>query len=209
MGVDPQKIVVIPNGVNTGYFVPPEEKKENILLFVGSLTDTKGCDVLIDAMHKVFEQEKKFRLIIIGEGPKKSDLERQAEILNIDHQITFLGAQSPSIVKKWMQKAKLFILPSRSEGFGVVLLEALACGTPCVGSNVGGITDILNEDVGKLVTVGNSMELSSAILYLLSDPIKLTAMSLEARRLVEEKFGWDTIIKKVIDIYRDVEKDYR
>jgi glycosyltransferase involved in cell wall biosynthesis len=116
--------------------------------------------------------------------------------------IWFLGWQTQEEVSKWMRQAKVFVLPSLEEGLGVVLLEALASGTPCVGSDVGGIPEVITPDVGIVVPPSNIQALQSAIETILSNESEWHRYSLNARQRAELEYSWDEIAYKLISFYR-------
>ncbi|MDO8969144.1 MAG: glycosyltransferase, partial [Saprospiraceae bacterium] len=155
MGIPGSKVCVIPNGVDLTKFKPsPLITRENIILFVGSLIKRKGVDILLKAFAIMANDLTDYRLVLIGEGDLRESLELAVHHQKLENQVIFVGPQSQTEVKKWMQHAKVFVLPSIEEGQGVVLLEALACGTPCVGSNIGGIPDVIVPEVGRIVNPG-------------------------------------------------------
>ncbi len=155
-------------------------------------------------MPAVIDSYPNIQLIIIGEGNEKKKLNNLVQSLNLKDNIIFLGQISQDSVKEWLQKSKLFILPSIEEGQGVVLVEALACGTPCIGSNVGGIPDVINDDVGTLVPPKNPKALSEAILfYLLNEEVWLIK-SRNSRLRAIQYFDWDVIGKEIVHLYKSV-----
>jgi glycosyltransferase involved in cell wall biosynthesis len=204
LGVPKDKVCVISNGVNLGKFThDPSLKREQIILFVGSLIERKGIDILLTAFSLIKDNLPNYHLIIIGEGRLRTDLENLTQKLGIYFDVSFLGFQSQATVHQWMQKAKVFVLPSNEEGQGVVLLEALACGTPCVGANVGGITDVVSKEVGELFSPGDSEGLSKAILKILNSD-DWEKMSISARERAENDYDWEIIAKKIVAIYQKV-----
>ncbi|MEM2446442.1 MAG: glycosyltransferase [Candidatus Bathyarchaeia archaeon] len=205
LGVNPQKVVVLSNGVDVERFKPiPPQCRQNIILYVGSLIERKGINFLLSAMPSVFAVLPNYRLLIVGEGPQYPFLKRMASSLNINDKVEFLGSQSHDQVRSLIQQAKLLVLPSIEEAQGVVLLEALACGTPVVASKVGGIPEVITPEVGLLVPCANAAALSEAILDVLLDNERWLNMSYQARLRAENVYDWREITKKMISIYKEV-----
>jgi glycosyltransferase involved in cell wall biosynthesis len=202
LGVKPGKISIISNAVNLSSFHPSDEKKLNIILFVGNLTESKGIEYLIEAMPTVLQRIKNYRLTIIGDGPQRRKLEKLAQTLGIQEYIDFIGSQPQTVVSEWMQKSKIFVLPSIYEGFGIVLLEALASGLPVVGTQVGGIKDIITPEVGALVPPASPESLANAILDILTNEDRYSQIREQAVPYVRNRFTWKTKVQEIIEIYR-------
>lgn len=203
-GISSQAIRVIPDGIDLKKFYPAPEKRAPLILYVGSLIKIKGVNYLIESMSQVARRFPEYRLVIIGEGPELQSLKSLGQKLEIANAIAFVGTQTPIQVRDWMQQASLLVLPSLEEGLGVVLLEALACGTPCVGTSVGGIPDVITPEVGVLVPPADPSALAEAMLGVLAEPERWALLSRNARRWVEQQFDWDIIAKKIIQVYEQV-----
>ncbi len=209
LGVPGEKIRVMPNGVNIDTFKLAGTKKEPVILFVGSIIRRKGVHHLIEAAPRILQSLPEYELVIIGDGPLDKELQVRVDALGLNDRIRFLGVRSPTDVLLWMQKAKLFVMPSLEEGLGVVLLEALACGTPCVGSQVGGIPDVIHPEVGQLTPPGDPDQLADAIIGLLKDEARWEDMHQRARDYIASKFSWQKITSDLLVLYSDLmqEKD--
>jgi glycosyltransferase involved in cell wall biosynthesis len=206
IGVTSTKIETIPNGVNTALFKPGNSaSREPIILYVGSLIQRKGVKYLIDSMKMVINDFPEARLLIAGEGPQRANYEDQTRELHLQDHVQFLGAISQDDVRQLMKRASVFSLPSLEEGLGVVLLEALASGTPCIASNIGGIPDIVSPDVGILVPPRNSLDLANSIKILLSDPIAWNEYSKSARNRAVIHFDWNIIASRIVEIYQKIQ----
>ncbi len=203
IGVPFSNIKIIPNGVDTNRFTPlPYEKRENIILFVGSLIERKGIKYLIKAFTTVTHLFPEMKLIIIGEGVLRIECEGLVQSLGIIENVKFVGAQSQEQVAESMRKAKIFVLPSIEEGLGVVLLEALSSGTPIVASDVGGISDVVTDRVGILVPPGDIGQLEEAILSMLNlEPNKWYEFHNNARIMATEIYDWGQIAQKIVELY--------
>lgn len=202
----PQNIVrVIPNGVDIQKFSPlSPDQRENMILYVGSLIERKGVYFLINALPKVFISLPEYKLVIIGDGPQRNLLKNEIKRLGIESNVIFLGFQSHETVKNMMKKSKLLVLPSLEEAQGVVLLEAMACGTPVVATRVGGIPEIVTPDVGILVPPADSYALSDAILSALLNYKKWQNMSRNARIRIENSYNWNIISEDILSIYGEL-----
>jgi len=206
IGIQPDKIQIIPNGVDTARFTPPpvNEDREDLILYVGSFIERKGVKYLLLAMPEVFRSLPQYRLVLAGEGPQYLPLRQLAKDLGIVERVTFLGFQPQNQIRTWMQRAKLLVLPSLEEALGVVLLEALACGTPIVASRVDGIKEVVTSDVGMLVPPADPVALSGAIQSILENPQQWADMSHHARGRAVMYYDWDRIASQYIALYQSM-----
>ena len=203
-GVSKDKIRVISNSVDTDLFQPPGSEREPFLLFVGSLIRRKGLTYLLDALPTILRAHPEYRLVIVGDGPELPSLRSQVVHRGIANSVIFVGRGAAETVREWMQRARLFILPSLEEGQGVVLLEALASGLPVVATNVGGIPDVVDSQVGRLVTAGDSQALATAVEELLSNLGKWQELAFAARRRAETRFSEARIVRQLLQVYQEV-----
>ena len=146
-----------------------------IVLFVGNLIKRKNVGSLIEA-KKIANSD--YYLVIVGDGPLSKKLKKKVEDENI-HDVIFTGSRDD--VEKIIPSCDLLVLSSFSESFGLVLIEALSCGKPVIGSNVGGITEIITEDVGLLVKPDKVSSIARAIDKLVNDDDLRHVLSLNAR----------------------------
>jgi glycosyltransferase involved in cell wall biosynthesis len=203
-GVDPKKITVIPNGVDVKLFAPNGVPRESVVLFAGSLIQRKGIRTLIEAMALVRRRYPAYKLVLIGEGPQREELESLAGSTGQSASIRFAGNLAPAEVARWMRRSDLFVLPSLEEGQGVAMLEALASGTPCVASNIGGIPDVLSSEWGALVPPGDPQALAAAILELLGHADRRREMGKEAAAGVRAQYDWPVIARRILEVYAEV-----
>lgn len=202
IGVSPERIEIVPNGVDLTRFPAGGPNREPIILYVASLIERKGPEFLLQAFRGVKQRFPEARLIMIGDGPQRQELEKMATALEISDRVEFLGWQTQLKVSEWMRRAKIFTLPSVEEGLGVVLLEALASGTVCVGSNVGGIPDVITPEVGMLVPPKDPESLQIALERILESDGMWQELSTHARRRAEEVYDWDRIASRIRSIYQ-------
>jgi teichuronic acid biosynthesis glycosyltransferase TuaC len=172
LGVAPEKIKVVPRGVDRDRFSPGSSAEARrrlgigpggpVVLWVGRMHPVKGLDVLVDACARLRSQGVSFRLYLVGDGPERDRLQRQAETLGVSELISFPGSVAHVDLPDWYRAADVMVLPSRSEGVPNVLRESLACGTPFVASRVGGIPEI-TPDPGWLVPPEDPAALAEGI----------------------------------------------
>lgn len=204
LGVDPEMVEVVPNGVNTQRFLPAlSADRADQVLFVGSLIERKGVRYLLEAFASLHQCRLSTRLVLVGEGSQRDEYEEKARVLGIASNVLFTGSQTQEQVSAWMQSSRLFVLPSIEEGLGVVLLEALACGTPIVATRVGGIPDVVVADVGRLVPPADPEQLKAAMLSILDLPEQdWSVLSQNARARAVNVFDWDRIAGRIENLYK-------
>lgn len=200
-------VQVIPNGVDLERFRPaatgaPPTVQMRTVLFVGRLSYQKGVDVLLHAWRTVREQlpePEKARLTIVGAGPRRGQLEQLGLALGIADSVEFAGLQCD--VAPWLAHSDLLVLPSRWEGMPNAVLEAMACGLPCVATRVSGSEDVIEHGVnGMLVEPGDPQALARAVLALLVDSTLRRKYGRAARATIEQRYALD----HVMDVYSDL-----
>ena len=127
------KMTVVPPGAKNRSFFDVK-REAGAILFVGRIVDYKGIDHVIDAMKVLKDRGLECRLRVIGEGPKKTELSSKADLLGISDRVTWLGAVDEETLNKEYSRASLLVLLSDKEAYGLVVAEALNCGTPCLVS---------------------------------------------------------------------------
>ncbi len=163
---DQKHIQIIPNMVNTDCFTcltEPRPYAPFLFLSVARLAKIKRLDLLIKAFHLAFADEPHVRLRIVGEGNEYPLLVRTVRELSLQQQVDFCGALPHRQVKEEMQHAHCLVLCSDVETFGLVLIEAIACGLPVIATKCGGPEDIVTEEVGELVPCDNPHVLANAM----------------------------------------------
>ena len=208
---------VIPMGVLPSQQVSQKKiiSDEITILFVGRLIPWKGVDTLIKAMVHVLEKYPLAIISIVGDGPERVRLKSLAQDLGISGRVQFLGRVDEFRLSELYSNASVFILPSRSyqgmvmEGLGVVLLEAMSHGVPVIGSNVGGIPDIITDgENGFIFPCEDDRLLAEKIMVLLEDSFLKEQFRIAGYRTVRIKFSWEIISRKFSDIYRELLKQY-
>ena len=206
----PDKFKEIPFGVDSKCFYPGLDKREKSknILFVGGLDRAhyfKGLNVLIKAFGQLLISD--IKLIIVGDGDLRPTYERQAKILGIASKVNFVGGVNGTQLVKYYQDASVLVLPSinKNEAFGLVLLEAMACGIPVIASNLPGVRSVFQDKIhGLLVEPGNVDDLKDKLGIILDDNNKRNRMGIAGRKLVEEKFTWLDVKKKLEKIYENL-----
>nr|WP_259121797.1 glycosyltransferase family 4 protein [Salinibacter ruber] len=168
------RATTIPNGVDIEFWSAEEKSKGKetnpTIINVGALRGVKGQDILLRAFPKILSAHPSTQLWFAGDGETRQDLEALASRLGVSDHVTFHGWCSTEKVRDLLQAATLFVMPSRSEGFGIALVEAMAAGLPVVASNVGGVPDIVESGTsGILVPPDNAETLAEGILKILQD----------------------------------------
>lgn len=210
--INDKRIFTIPNGIDADKFrilnVNGEYKKklkipdEPFVLFVGRLDYGKGLVYLFKAFKMVLDKIPRLKLLIVGDGVLRETLVNLGKELAIDEDVIFLGKVPEDDLIAIYNCSEVLVLPSLLEGFGIVLLEAMAAAKPCVATRVGGIPEVIaDKETGILVSPGDPSALCDAIIKLLSDNNQRVKLGQNARKRVENTFTWDTIIKQVIDVY--------
>lgn len=175
---------------------------DTVITFVGKLTDFKGVDVLLDAAAIYEKDLSRVLTLIIGDGELREVLEAQTKKLGLKG-VYFLGHQPQTEVAKLLNIADVSIVPSRVEPFGLVAVEAMACGTPVVTTNEGGLPDFVNDHVGVLVDVDNTQTLAAAII----SEVRLEAKKFKGPYAAEyalENFSWGEQVNQMIEVYNEI-----
>lgn len=198
-------VQLIPNGVDITRFTPTcadplSDERAQVVICVSSLRYIKGIDVLLQAWHLVCEQVPQARLILVGTGPLQAQLAYMAKALDITESIEFAGLQSN--IPAQLQRGSIAVLPSRAEGMPVALLEAMACGLPCVATRVSGSEDIIQHGVnGLLVEPLDYQGMAQALLALLGDPMLVQSHGHAARATIEQRYSLEHIADMYIELY--------
>ncbi len=190
------RIRVVPNGINPEYFKPGEKEKK--ILIVTRLFERKGVQYVIDAMNDI----KEYELVICGEGPYKQNLMKQIKGLNAGN-IHLMGYVSPERLKFEYETSSIFILPSSSENFPVVLLEAMSAGCAIITSNTTGCPEVTGN-TALLVNPGESAGIKEALNRYINDDALRKSAGIKARERVLENFTWEKITEQYISIYNSV-----
>jgi len=213
-------IRIIPMGVDIDFFAKSigrgsnrnhKGRKDKIILYAGRLIDVKGIEYLVKAFPAVLEKQANAKLLVVGSGPCKGDLVSLSERLHLHDKVVFQDAVSQEELVRHYSVADVFVLPSvttdegETEGLGVVLLEAMACGVPVIGSAVGGITDIIkDQETGLLVRQKDPGDLAEKINRVLADEELSLRLGKRGYDFARERFSWSFIAGECLQIFRSV-----
>lgn len=205
-----REITVINVGVDTQLFRPVQSevkylnKGEFKILTVARLHSYKGLNYLIEAMKTIREEIPEVHLYIMGKGQEERNLKRLTDKLEMNRAITFLTKPIPNYeMPELYSECDIYVQPSIIEPYGIAVVEAMACGKPVVGTNVGGMRDTINEETGFLVEPGNSEEIAKYI-KILYDENKRKRMGISARKRAVEEFDWSHITAKYMEVFERI-----
>jgi len=224
-----RKIEIVPPGVNPERFHPlprqiireqmrlPLDKR--LLLFVGRIEPLKGVDTILHALAILRDQQpqalEKLCFLVIGgdlkdtHDPEMIKLRQLTSDLRLDEQVCFLGAKEQALLPSYYASADAVLVPSDYESFGMVALEAMACGTPVIASEVGGLAYLVKDgETGYLVPVRDAGVLASRIGFLINDPQRSEQMG---RRAAEhaKTYAWSSIAERLLTLFADVLNERR
>lgn len=204
-GADPNKITVIPEGVDLDLFKPKIDKseQEKVILFVGRIAQEKGLMYLIKAIPRVTKVFPSISVLMVGEDQGiQENLIKAAENLGVEKIVHFLGPKFGYELARTYRKARVFVLPSLYETFGLAILEAMASGLPIVTTRTGGIPELVEDGSnGMLVGPRNHEALAEAIIKLLSDPDLSLGMS-KRNPVKAKRYSWESVAESIEGIYK-------
>jgi glycosyltransferase involved in cell wall biosynthesis len=213
--VPPDRIRVVYNGIDTGIYSRSKEagNKRNGLIMVGNTDDRKkGILYLLQALQLLKDDGIKLTIVDDAErhssytddvGPLPSYGLKLVERLNLNGMVQFSGRLTREELARRYSTARIAVVPSLYEGFGLPAAEAMACGTPVIATTGGALPEVVG-DAGILVPPGSADALATAIRQLLDDKLAQQRMSEAGRKRVEEKFSWEQAARKTLDVYQEV-----
>jgi len=205
-GFAASKIVEIPNGIEVDAFKSKTDYgagSGGTLTFAGRLHPQKGVDVLLKALHKarLVRPDIDWRLQVLGDGKLRNQLEALARRLEVAEITEFCGQVDN--VRAYLACTDIFILPSRAEGISNALLEAMACGLPCIATHIDGNRHVLTDGYnGLLVTPEDVDDLTQALIRLGQDETLRRQLGQRARETVETRYALDMVATKYLELYR-------
>jgi L-malate glycosyltransferase len=205
-GVHPAKVVTISNGLDVERFAARKHRASprgpRVVTTVANLRPGKGHDVLLRAAARLVRRVPGIRFRIIGDGPRRRDLQRQAVALRISSHVDFLGYRSD--VPELLRSSDVFALPSLMEASPNALLEAMAAGVPIVATHVGGIPEAIeHERSGILVPPGDDRALAAGIARLMKRPQTAARLADAARQSAASRFSFDRMVREFQQLYFD------
>ena len=224
---DASKMVVIPPGVNVSRFypIPSDEAKmyiglqpeDRMILFVGRIEPLKGVDTLLEAMSCLqMKESRPVHLAIIGGDPSASPekmnaemarLKNLCEVLGLDQSVVFLGVRDQDKLSYYYSAAEVVVMPSHYESFGMVALEAMACGTPVIASEVGGLAYLVRDgETGFTIPAEEPEMLCEKLSWLLNDRELHDSMSARAVEYAQD-YAWEKIARQIVEVYEGLRKN--
>ncbi len=211
-----EKLVYVPNIVDRSLFFPIEKEeacrlldmdsKKKYILYVGFLREAKGIHDLVNIMPELRRNQSNIELVVVGNGEYEENLRNLVKRMGIEDKVYFVGPVPNNRLCPYYNVADVHVLPSYTEGLPSVVLEALACNVPSVGTIVGGIPDILSDGVGLLVRPGRENELHVAIRKVLDGDFKINQ---EKRATKLQEYSYETAGKILFDTYQEILKQKR
>jgi len=209
--IDESKLMFLPNGYSQDLFLPMDSNNARIklklpldrmiLVNIASLEAHKGQKYIIEAMKKILNTRQDIMLYIIGQGSLRNSLQSLINKYGLQDNVILAGGNKPrEEIPLWMNACDVFVLPSLSESFGIVQIEAMACGKPVVATKNGGSEEIVIEDkLGILVESKDPEGLLQAILVALE-----VEWDAEYIREYSKQFAWERIAEKIVKVYEEV-----
>ncbi len=212
-GIPESKIHTVYNGVDIVRFNPAIDSEiikskyegKDILLYVGPISERKGLTYLIDAMPSIIKERKDAILILVGSGDN-TDLIKKCVEYKIDKNVIFTGFIDEKMLPYYFSACDIFVLPSLQEGFGMVLLEAMACGKVVIASKTSAIPEVVG-DAGILVEPKCPEAISAAVIDLLNDQTKRRDLEHKAIERARSVFTWDSVADRLIEVYKKISDD--
>jgi glycosyltransferase involved in cell wall biosynthesis len=213
-GLDSKKITLIRNGINLDFFQPGDsiearkriglKNDQLILLSIGSLNKNKNHALLINALAEMVTSRNSLHLYIIGEGEEQEVLKKQIKELKLEKKITLLGLVDHKSISEWMKATDIFILPSRNEGTPNSLLEAMASGLPVIASKIGGIPELIQENIeGLLFESDSKKDLKEKLNKLIKDNQLQDFLGKNAQKKIAKDYGnWKNQAEKLSALYK-------
>lgn len=201
-----KNVYVVPHGVNTTLFTPSDAKgsgNRNVVLFVGRLVALKGILYMVRAIPLILKEHPNTLFVFIGPGDKNPYVEELSKWRVKNENFLFLGQIDHVSLAKWFSLSDIYVLPSLSESFSLTLLEAMSCGLTVVVSNVGGPSEIIENNVnGLLIKPGSVKAIAEAVTFLLDNPDIRSNFGNKARKTMEKNYTWHKTALKTSSLYK-------
>ena len=193
-------------GISLDVFQPDSEKEKKWdIAFLGRLEAMKSVDTFPEMLEILKKSNPELKMVITGEGSLRQNMLDEFSKRGISHMVDYLGVVETPQVREIINSAKIFLYPSRTEPFGLSVIEAMACSIPVITSNVYGPSEIItNEQDGIAITPGNAEELASAVRRLLNDNELYERIKSNARNTVQTRFDMRVQTRELLDIYESL-----
>ncbi len=205
LGVDEGRIAIIHNGVDVELFSPqPREGREEVrLVWSGRFVPGKGVDTLVDAFALALKERPELRLLLVGDGPQKEQIEGQIARLQLQDKVTINTFVPNKEMPDVYRGSDIFVLTSHYEGVPRTILESMACGLPVVCTDLPQLRSIVRGH-GTLVTEYSARAFADAILDLAADEGGMRRMGAEGSELIRTKYSWDSAMRDTVELYKTV-----
>lgn len=214
-GCEQERLVLLPNGVDMRRFHPQINgtlmaralgiEKQPVVFTLRAHEPKNGIEYLIRAIPQVVKEIPEVIFVIGGDGPLRTFHEALARKLNIDKSCIFVGRIPQRELPYYYSASDVFVIPSVTEAFGIVTVEAMACSKPVIGTNVGGIRDIVRDGTsGFLVRPKESNDIADKIIALVENPKLRRTMGNKGRKIAEENFDINKRIDQILSVYNDL-----
>ncbi len=201
-GVPKDRISVIPSGVDTSWLQPPpDEAARDTILFVGRLIPAKGVQYFVAMFRTLAQEHPDLIAEVCGDGVLLPVAMGAAE--KLQGRLRVLGRVEDDDLRESYRRARVFVMPSRFEGLGLVALEAMACGTPVVGMDVPGLRDMRDTGI-TLVKADDQKAMHDEVNRLLLDGARWRELSAQALEVVRARYSWDCVRPRIAEVYRSV-----
>jgi len=216
LDIDSEKVRIVPNGIpeellgleaDPSTFMAAFDIKHPFVLFAGRLAENKGLEYLAEAAAHVAKERPDVKFVIVGEdGGARDGFEKRVKALGIQDNVKLTGhIQEEAVFRSAFAACDIFVLPSIFEAFGIVILEAMAMGRPCVATRVGGVPDLVSDGrTGILVEPKDPVALAKGLIKVLDEPALAKDMGVNARKRVGKEFTWPRITDRLEHIYKEV-----
>ena len=208
--VKPEKLEVILNGIDVDTFKPDKNMKiiENRIVTTASADiPLKGLRYLIDALPKVLEDFPKTHLIVIGKSPNESKIRKLIEDLDLNEKVIFKSNLSEEEIVDIYHTSQIAVIPSLYEGFGFGAGEAMACGTPLISTDSGGLKDVIGDSAVRIQS-GSVKDIEKEINNLFNDDERRRELSLKGRKRMEDLFDWKISASNYVKVFEDIIKKH-
>ena len=202
-GVPEDKIRVLPNGISESWFETVRSPDPSPLVaFIGRLVPEKGPHTAVEAMLHVLGEFPHARLVLAGDGPMEGELRRRIYQAWLGQVVEMAGRLDDQRLLDLYSRAWVAVFPSSYEPFGIVALEAMAAGTPCVVGRAGGLAEIVDHGKsGITVRPDDPLDLAQAVASILRDPALAAKLATEARKVARERYSWIDIAQGTLEVY--------
>jgi len=200
LGLDKYKKKLLPNGsryIDKSFIIKKRlNERKNIVGFIGRLVKEKGILEFIEAIPQVLKKNREVNFLIAGNGPLKTEIEKLLDQKELSDKVKIIGWIPHDKIPDYLNKLNLLVLPTYTEGFPTIILEAMACGTPVLSTSSGGIFDIINDMESGFIMKNNSPScISKNIIRALNYPDTEKIVN-NARKIIDEEFSYESAVER-------------